>query len=96
MTYHITGRLPRSTKKSLEYKLVKQAITISKRVLPPYPSKSSKKKYKQYQLFAILLYEIWVNVSYRDFIEKVSSNPSFVPLLSLFEATLLYNNLEVL
>jgi len=85
MTYRITARLPRFTKKSLEYKLVKQALIISKRVLPPYSSKFSKKKYKQYQLFVILLYKAWINVSYRDIIEVISSNPSFVSLLSLSE-----------
>jgi len=83
MTYRITARLPRFTKKSLEYNLVKQAVTTSKRVLPPYSSKFSKKKYKQYQLFVILLYKVWVNVSYRDVIEVISSNPSFVSLFSL-------------
>jgi len=51
------ARLPRFRKKSLEYKLVKQAIITSKRVLPPYSSKFSKRKYKQYQLFVILLYK---------------------------------------
>jgi len=83
MTYRITARLPKFVKKSLEYKLVKQAIITSKRVLPPYSSKFSKKKYKQYQLFVILLYKAWINVSYRDVIEVISSNPSFVSLLSL-------------
>jgi len=77
------ARLPRFTKKSLEYKFIKQAIIISKRVLPPYSSKFSKKKYKQYQVFVILLYKVWVNVSYRDVIEIISSNPTFVTLLSL-------------
>jgi len=43
----------------------------------------SKKNYKQYQLFVILLYKIWVNISYRDIIEVISSNPAFVSLLSL-------------
>ena len=57
------------------YKLIKQAVIISKRVLPAYSSKFSKKKYKQYQLFVILLYKVWVNVSYRDVIEVISSNP---------------------
>ena len=85
MTYRITARLPRFVKKSLEYKLIKQAVTISKRVLPPYSSKFSKRKYKQYQLFVILLYKFWVNVSYRDVIEIISSNPSFASLLSLSE-----------
>jgi len=65
--------------------LVKQAVITSKRVLPPYSSKFSKRKYKQYQLFVILLYKVWVNVSYRDVIEVISSNPSFVSLLSLSE-----------
>jgi len=83
MTCRIIARLPRFTKKSLEYKLVKQAVTISKRVLPPYSSKFSKRKYKQYQLFVILLYKVWTNVSYRDVIEILSSNPSFVSILSL-------------
>jgi len=83
MTYRITARLPRFTKKSLEYKLVKQDVTTSKRLLPPYSSKFSKRKYKQYQLFVILLYKAWANVSYRDVIEILSSNPSFVSLLSL-------------
>jgi len=85
MTYRIIERLPRSTKKSLEYKLVKQAVITSKRVLPPYSSKFSKRKYRQYQLFVILLYKVWLNVSYRDIIEIISSNPSFVSLLSLSE-----------
>jgi len=35
MTYRIIVRLPKFTKKSLEYKLIKQAVTISKRV-PPF------------------------------------------------------------
>jgi len=83
MTYRIIARLPKIVKKSLEYKLVKQAVITSKRVLPPYSSKFSKKKYKQYQLFVILLYKVWVNVSYRDVIEVISSNPVFVSLLSL-------------
>jgi len=85
MTYRIMARLPRFVKKSLEYKLVKQAVIISKRVLPPYSSKFSKKKYKQYQLFVILLYKAWTNVSYPDVIEVISSNPLFVSLLSLSE-----------
>jgi len=83
MTYRITARLPKFVKKSLEYKLVKQALTTSKRVLPPYSSKFSKRKYKQYQLFVILLYKAWINVSYRDVIEVISSNPALVTLLSL-------------
>ena len=83
MTYRITVRLPKFVKKSLEYKLIKQAIITSKRVLPPYSSKFSKRKYKQYQLFVILLYKVWINVSYRDIIEIISSNPTFVSLLSL-------------
>jgi len=83
MTYRIMKRLPRFTKKSLEYKLIKQAVITSKRLLPPYSSKFSKRKYKQYQLFVILLYKVWVNVSYRDVIEVISSNPVFVSLLSL-------------
>jgi len=66
-------------------KLVKQAVIISKRVLPSYSSKFSKKKYKQYRLFVILLYKVWINVSYRDVIEIISSNPAFVALLSLSE-----------
>jgi len=56
---------------------------IKRILLPPYSSKFSKKKYKQYQLFVILLYKVWVNVSYRDIIEVISSNPSFDALLSL-------------
>jgi len=72
-------------KKSQGYKLVKQAIIISKRILPAYSSKFSKKKYKQYKLFAILLYKAWTNVSYCDVIEIISSNPAFVFLLSLSE-----------
>ena len=83
MTYRIIARLPKFVKKSLEYKLVKQAVITSKRVLPPYSSKFSKRKYKQYQLFVILLYKAWINVSYRDVIEILSSNPTFVSLLSL-------------
>jgi len=83
MAYSIMARLPRFVKKSLEYKLIKQAVIISKRVLPSYSSKFSKRKYKQYQLFVILLYKVWVNVSYRDVIEVISSNPAFVTLLSL-------------
>ena len=83
MTYRIMKRLPKFVKKSLEYKLIKQALTTSKRVLPPYSSKFSKRKYKQYQLFVILLYKAWVNVSYRDVIEILSSNPALVTLLSL-------------
>jgi len=85
MTYRIMTRLPKFVKKSLEYKLVKQAVTISKRVLSPYSSKFLKRKYKQYQVFVILLYKAWVNVSYRDVIEILSSNPALVTLLSLSE-----------
>jgi len=33
----------------------------------------------------VLLYKVWVNVSYRDVIEVISSNPAFVALLSLSE-----------
>jgi len=77
------ARLPKFVMQSEGCKFIKQAITISKRVLPPYSSKFSKRKYKQYQLFDILLYKAWVNVSYRDVIEIISSNPSFVSLLSL-------------
>jgi len=47
MTYRIMARLPKLVMESQEYKLVKQAIIISKRVLPPYSSKFSKEKYKQ-------------------------------------------------
>jgi len=83
MTYRITARLPKFMEKSLEYKLVKQAKIISKRVLPPYSSKFSKRKYKQYQLFVILLYKVLVDVSYRDVIEVISSNPTVVSILSL-------------
>jgi len=66
MTYRIMARFPKFVMESEEYKLVKQAVIISKRILPPYSSKFSKKKYKQYQLFVILLYKVWTNVSYRD------------------------------
>jgi len=38
MTYRIIARLPKFVKKSLEYKLIKQAVITSKRVLPPYSS----------------------------------------------------------
>jgi len=72
-------------KKSLEYKFIKRAVIISKRILPPYSSKFSKKKYKQDQLFVILLYKAWTNKSYCDIIEVISSNPSFIALLSLPE-----------
>jgi len=65
--------------------IAKRSVTISKRVLTPYSSKFSKRKYKQYQLLVILLYKVWVNVSYRDVIEVISSNPVFVSLLSLSE-----------
>jgi len=85
MTYRIMTKFPKFMKKSLEYKLVKEAVIISKRVLPPYSSKFSKRKYKQYQLFVILLYKVWTNKSYRDVIEIISSNPVFVSLLSLSE-----------
>jgi len=71
--------------KSQEYKFIDQAIIISKRVPPPYSPKFSKDKYKQYQLFIILLYKIWTNESYHDVIEIISSNLSFVVLLSLSE-----------
>ena len=81
MAYSIMARLPKFIMESQEYKLVKQAIIISKRI-PAYSSQS-KKKHKQYQLFIILLYKVWVNVSYRDVIKIISSNPSFVVLLSL-------------
>jgi len=83
MNYHIMIRLPRFMKKSLECKFIKQAIIISKRVLPPYSSKFSKRKYKQYQLFVILLYEVWTNVSYRDVTDIMSSNSAFMSLLPL-------------
>jgi len=83
VTYRIMTKIPQLVTESEEYKLVKQAVTISKRILPPYSSKFSKRKYRQYQLFVILLYKVWVNVSYRDVIEVISSNPSFVSLLSL-------------
>jgi len=84
MTYHIMAK-SQFFMESAEYKLIKQVVIISKRVLPAYSSKFSKKKYKQYQLFVILLYKAWVNVSYRDVIEIISSNPVFVALLSLSE-----------
>ena len=40
---------------SQEYKFIKQAVIISERIIPPYSSKFSKSKCKQYQLFVILL-----------------------------------------
>jgi len=64
---------------SKEYMFIEQAAIISKRVLPPYSSKFSKRKYKQYQLFVILLY----NVSYRDVIGIIASNLVLIDLLSL-------------
>ena len=76
-------KFPKLVMGSQEYKSDKQTLTISKRILPSYSSKSSKRKYKQYQLFVILLYKVWVNVSHRDVIEIISSNPVFVSLLSL-------------
>jgi len=85
MTYRIMTRLPKFIMESQGYKLVKQGVIIFKRVLPSYSSKFSKKKYKQYQLFVILLYKVWANVSYRDVIKVISSNPSFIALLSLSE-----------
>jgi len=85
MTYRIMTRLPKILMESQEYKLIKQTVNISKRLLPAYSSKFSKREYKQYQLFVILLYKVWVNVSYRDVIEIISSNPSFLALLSLLE-----------
>jgi len=78
-------KIPQFVKKSQEYKFIEQAIIISKRLLPAYSSKFSKKKYQQYQHFVILLYKIWTNKSYRDVIEIISSNPAFVELLSLSE-----------
>ncbi len=68
-----------------EYKFIEQAIIISKRLLPAYSSKFSKKKFQQYQHFVIPLYKIWTNKSYRDVIEIISSNLAFVNLLSLSE-----------
>jgi len=79
------AKFPKFVMESEEYKLIKQAVIISKRVLPPYSSKFSKKKYKQYQLFVILLYKAWANKSYRDVIEVISSNSVFIALLSLSE-----------
>jgi len=76
-------KFPKFVMESEEYKFVKQSVILSKSILPSYSSKFSKKKYKQYQLFVILLYKDWVNVSYHDVIEKISSNPSFIALLSL-------------
>ncbi len=78
-------KIPKFVKKSQEYKFIEQAIIISKRLLPAYSSKFSKKKYQQYQLFVILLYKVWTNKSYRDVIEIIASNPAFVDLLSLSE-----------
>jgi len=85
MTYRMMRKLPKFVKKSLEYKFIKQAVIIYKRVLSSYSSKFSKRKYKQYKLFVILLYKVWTNKSYRDVIEVISSNPSFIALLSLSE-----------
>ena len=93
MTNRITTRLPKLIMESQEYKFIKQAVIVSKRVLPSYPSKFSK-KYKQYQLFVILLYKFWVNASYRDVIEyRLIQHLS--PLIPLWN-TLLRNNPEVL
>jgi len=78
-----TTKIPQIVIKSQEYMFIEQAVNISKRILPAYSSKFSKKKYKQYQLFIILLYKVWKNVSYRDVIEIISSNPAFIDILSL-------------
>ncbi len=80
-----TTKIPQIVVKSQEYMFIEQAVNISRRFLPAYSSKFSKKKYKQYQLFVILLYKVWKNVSYRDVIEMISSNPAFIDLLSLSE-----------
>jgi len=77
------AKIPQFVMESREYKFIKQAVIISKRILTAYSFKFS--KYQQYQLFVILLYKAWRNVSYRDVIEIISSNPSFVTLLSLSE-----------
>jgi len=78
-------RIPQFVMESQEYMFVGQAVNISRRILPAYSSKFSKKKYRQYQLFVILLYKAWRNVGYRDAIEIISSNPAFIDLLSLPE-----------
>ncbi len=67
--------------KSHEYKFIEQAVIISKRLLLAYSSKFSKKKYMIYQLFVIFIYKNWNNLSYRDVIEIIASNPAFVELL---------------
>ncbi len=78
-------KIPHFVMETEEYKFIEQAIIISKRLLPAYSSKFSKKKYMMYQLFTILLYKVWTNKSYRDVIEIIASNPAFVNLLSLSE-----------
>jgi len=85
MAYYIMTKIHQFVMKTEEYKFIKQAIIISKRLLPAYSSKFSKKKYMMYQLFTILLYKVWTNKSYRDVIEIIASNPAFVNLLSLSE-----------
>ncbi len=74
---------PQILVKSQEYMFIEHAVNVSRRILPAYSSKFS--KYKQYQLFVILLYKVWKNVSYRDVIEMISSNPAFIDLLSISE-----------
>jgi len=44
MTYRIVKKMPQFVIESEEYKLVKQALIISKRVLPPYSSKFFKEE----------------------------------------------------
>ncbi len=81
-----TTKIPQFVVKSQEYMFIEQAVNVSRRILPAYSPKFS--KYKQYQLFDILLYKVWRNVSYRDVIEMISSNPAFIDLLSLSEMPL--------
>jgi len=46
MTHHVITKISKFVMKSNKYKLIEQAVIISKRVLPPYSSKFSKKKSK--------------------------------------------------
>jgi len=79
------ARLPKFVKKSEGYELIKQAVIISKRLFFPFiPQSSQRKSTSNIKLFVILLM-VWVNVSYCDVIEIISSNHVFFSLLSLSE-----------
>ncbi len=76
-------KFPKFITKTQEYKVIKHATKLSKRLLPAYSSKFSKKKYRSYQHFVILLYKNWNNLSYRDAIDKIASNLTIINILAL-------------